>query len=94
MAISPTVTNSVTFIVLLPSSIALAHHQISDVSLLSLLYLAALDLPPLPCSFSKVSNLVLTSSSVGSTFATIAGLFPLTKPGLALALKPPPPVFM
>jgi hypothetical protein len=58
IAISPTV-NSVTLIVLLPSSIALALHQILTVRIsLSLLYFAALDLPTfLPCSFSKVSRI-------------------------------------
>src|SRR6187402_1196955 len=98
MAISPTVTNSVTLMVLLPSS--KARCSSSDfwrcVSLLSLLYLAAFDFPPFPCNFSRVSRIwFLTSSSVGSTFATIAGRFPFTNPGLALllALKPPPPAF-
>jgi hypothetical protein len=38
--------------------------------------------------------LVLTSFFVGSTFATIAGLFPFTESGLELlALNPPPPTF-
>ena len=71
VATSPTVTNSVTLIVLLPSSIALcsSSERWRCVSLLSLLYLAALDLEPLPCSLSSVSLIwFFTSSSVGSTF--------------------------
>jgi hypothetical protein len=61
---------------------------------LSLLYLAALDLPPyleVSLKFHEFGFHVLRRLN----FATIAGLFPLTNPGLELllALKPPPPTF-
>ena len=100
VAISPTVTNSVTFSVLLPSSNACisSSERWRCESRLSLLYFAALDLFPFPWRRSKVSLIwFFTSSSVGSTFWTIAGRFPFWKPPglLPVLFGPkafPPPV--
>lgn len=85
---SPTVTNSVTFRILLPSSCACNSASLRSrcVSLLSLRYLADFDLFPLPCKRSRVSLIwFLTSSSVGSTFWMI-GFLPLLKLLLLLLL--------
>src|SRR5690554_299754 len=69
VATSLTVTNSVTFIILLSSSARASSSFLRCKSRLSLLYLAALDRFCLPCSLSSVSLIwFLTSSSVGSTF--------------------------
>jgi hypothetical protein len=75
MAISPTVTNSVTLMVLLPSSIALAHHQILTVriSFVSSVF-SSFRFPYLEV-FLKFHEFGFFTSSVGS-FVTIVGLFP------------------